>query len=52
MVRTAAILAVDGNVLRSSESVDSYKPHQEIVATAVESAIETALLALQNENRL
>lgn len=52
MVRTAAILAVDGNVLRGSESMDSYKPHQEIVATAVEAAIETALLALKSENGL
>ena len=52
MIRTAAILAVDGNVLRGVESMESYKPHQEIVATAVESAIETALLALQSENGL
>ena len=50
-VRTAAILAVDGNALRSAESIDSYKPHQDIVATAVDSAIESALLALQSENR-
>jgi uridine phosphorylase len=48
-VRTAAILAVDGNVLRGAASMDSYKPHQDIVATAVESAIEIALLSLQTE---
>ena len=49
-VHTAAILAVDGNVLRSAETMDSYKPHQAIVATAVESATKIALLALQNWN--
>ncbi len=47
-VRTAAILAVDGNVLGSAETMDSYKPHQDIVASAVDSAIEIALLALWN----
>jgi uridine phosphorylase len=49
-VRTAAILAVDGNVLRGPESMDSYKPHQDIVAKTVESAIEIALLSLQTQN--
>lgn len=47
-VRTAAILAVDGNVLRTAETMDSYDPRQEIVGTAVESAIEIALTALQS----
>ena len=51
-IRTAAILAVDGNVLHSAETIDNYKPHQEIVATAVDSAIEFALLAFQSGNRL
>jgi uridine phosphorylase len=51
-VPTAAILAVDGNVLRSAEAMDDYNPHQEIVATAVDSAIEIALLTFQSENRM
>ena len=49
-VSTAAILAVDGNVLRGAETMDSYDPHQDVVTNAVESAIEIALLALQTEN--
>ena len=49
-VRTAAILAVDGNVLRGVETMDSYNPHQAVVATAVESATKIALLALQSWN--
>jgi len=48
-VQTAAILAVDGNVLRSAESMDSYDPHQDTVAKAIGSATEIALLALQKE---
>lgn len=50
-IRTASILAVDGNVLNSAETMDSYKPHQKIVATAVEAAIEIGLSALQNGNQ-
>ena len=45
-VATAAILAVDGNVLVSAESMDSYQPGREVVAAAVEEAIGCALLAL------
>lgn len=45
-VRTAAVLAVDGNVLESGESIDTYQPHREVVDTAVSHAIDLALLAL------
>jgi len=38
-IRTAAILAVDGNVLQGPEDMDSYQPDREIVARAVEAAI-------------
>jgi uridine phosphorylase len=48
-IRTAAILAVDGNVLLSAQSMDSYKPHQDIVTTAIESAIEIVLVSLNSE---
>ncbi len=47
-VRTGAILAVDGNVSGSMETMDSYKPDQDIVANAVEAAVKIALLALQD----
>lgn len=47
-IQTAAILAVDGNVLKTPESMDDYKPHREIVAAAVEAEIKIALAALQN----
>lgn len=46
-VRTAAILAVDGQVLEHGESMDTYRPHREIVAAAIEAEIEIALEALQ-----
>lgn len=45
-IHTAAILAVDGNVLASMEDLDSYNPHREIIAQAVNSEIEIALEAL------
>jgi uridine phosphorylase len=45
-VSTAAILAVDGNVLEGMESVDTYNPHRDLVARAVSAAIEAALTAL------
>lgn len=45
-VATAAILAVDGNVLEKRESVESYQPHRQVVAVAVEAEIEIALEAL------
>ncbi len=45
-VATAGILTVDGNVLQSAESMDSYQPHQDVVAGAVEAATEIALAAL------
>ena len=45
-VSTAAILAVDGNVLESAESFDSYMPHEEKVMAAVNAEIAIALTAL------
>jgi len=45
-VRTGAILAVDGNVLATGETMESYQPHREVVETAVSNAIDIALQAL------
>ena len=45
-VQTAAILAVDGNVMDEGESMDVYDPHRSIVAQAVDDEIEIALKAL------
>lgn len=45
-VQTAAILAVDGNVMESGESMDGYDPHRSIVRQAVEDEIQIALRAL------
>jgi uridine phosphorylase len=45
-VRTAAILAVDGYVLETAESMDTYNPHQKQVTAAVDTAIGIALQAL------
>ncbi len=42
-IQTAAILAVDGNVLASGEDVETYQPHQERVQTAVSHAIDIVL---------
>ncbi|MDT8304620.1 MAG: nucleoside phosphorylase [Anaerolineae bacterium] len=47
VVQTAAILAVDGNVLEQRESMETYDPHREAVSAAVEAEIAIALLALQ-----
>jgi len=44
--QTAAILAVDGNVLEAVESVDSYKPGHDVVHQTVDAAISAALEAL------
>ena len=44
--RTAAILAVDGNVLEAVESVEGYKPGRDVVHQAVDAAILVALEAL------
>lgn len=49
-VRTAAILAVDGNVLNASEDMDSYAPHRDIVTAAVEAETRIALLTLSRWN--
>lgn len=46
--QTAAILAVDGNVLEAVESVESYKPGRDIVHQAVDQAISSALEVLCN----
>ena len=46
--QTAAILAVDGNVLEATESMDSYEPGRNIVHQAVDAAISAALEALCN----
>lgn len=45
-VQTGAILAVDGNVLATEESIDSYDPHRRVVAGAVDVEIRIALAAL------
>jgi uridine phosphorylase len=45
-VSTAAILAVDGNVLDEEESVDSYQPHRDSVTRAVDAAIQIAVQTL------
>jgi len=45
-VQTGAILAVDGNVLSSGESMESYDPHREVVAQAIEAEIQIALNGL------
>jgi uridine phosphorylase len=45
-VATAAILAVDGNVLEASESIDTYTPGRDIVQQAVDFAAHAALEAL------
>lgn len=46
--QTAAVLAVDGNVLEATESVESYKPGRDVVHQAVDAAISSALEALCN----
>lgn len=45
-VNTAAILAVDGNVLEALEDLESYNPHRDLIAQAVETEIKIALKAL------
>ena len=46
-VQTAAILAVDGNVLVGGEKMETYDPHQDVVAEAIAAEIELALRALR-----
>ena len=41
-VTTAAILAVDGNVLEARRASNTYKPHRDTVKRAVEAAIDIA----------
>ena len=51
-LKTAAILAVDGNVLESrGESMDSYQPHRDSVRDAIDAEIDIALNALVNLNQ-
>jgi uridine phosphorylase len=46
-IATAAILAVDGNLLKDgAESIDTYKPHRNIVYQAIGAASEIAVRAL------
>ncbi len=49
-VQTGAILAVDGNVLESAESMDTYDPGQAAVKAAVEAEIQIALRALRSQH--
>lgn len=48
-VKTAAILAVDGNVLEAAESVETYAPGRPVVGQAVDAAITCALEALRSQ---
>lgn len=50
-VQSAAILAVDGNVMEEAESMESYEPHREVVQKAVEAEIKVALLTLAHLER-
>lgn len=50
-VQSAAILAVDGNVLEEAESMESYEPHRQVVQQAVEAEIEVALRTLARVDR-
>lgn len=50
-VTTAAILAVDGNVLEAEESVNTYQPHRDTVTRAIEAAIHIAAQALYENTR-
>lgn len=45
-VATAAILVADGNVLETSEGIETYRPGRDIVQRGVESAIGIALETL------
>jgi uridine phosphorylase len=49
-VQTGAILAVDGNVLESAESMDTYDPGQDSVKAAVAAEIQIALRALLSQH--
>jgi uridine phosphorylase len=46
-VETAAILAVDGNVLERRESMETYDPHRAEVKAAIEAEIAIAVSALR-----
>ncbi len=47
-IRTAAILAADGNVLHRAEDMDTFDPHRDIVRQTIDDAIQIALQALKN----
>jgi len=44
--QTGAVLVVDGNVLNTSESMETYVPQHQVVQDAVEKGIQMALEAL------
>jgi uridine phosphorylase len=46
-VQTAAILAVDGNLLEAEESIETYAPHRDVVRAAVDAEIKITLNALK-----
>ncbi|MCA9936693.1 MAG: nucleoside phosphorylase [Ardenticatenaceae bacterium] len=45
-VQTGAVLAVDGNVLHTGESIEEYAPHRQVVQDGVARGIRVALEAL------
>jgi uridine phosphorylase len=45
-VQSGAVLAVDGNVLQTAESMDTYQPHRDEVSRATDATIRIALRAL------
>jgi uridine phosphorylase len=49
-VKTGAILAVDGNVLQTKESLDTFDPHKDVVRQTTDSAIQISLEALHDLN--
>lgn len=49
--QTAAILAVDGDVLEANESMETYAPQTDVVAAAVDAEIRIALKTLGNLGR-
>jgi uridine phosphorylase len=46
-VETGAILIADGNVLEERESMETYRPHQDVVSAAIDAGIGIALDALR-----
>lgn len=48
-VATAAVLVVDGNVLTSHESMETYQPQHAVVQSGIDAAIACALAVLGNQ---